>query len=64
MKKYRVLLTRDYAVEIIAKNKSEAGECVEFFVSGGLDASTIEERKHYNFEIERIKPLLLTKLLK
>lgn len=57
MKKYRVLLTRDYVVEIKAKNKSEAKECAEFFVSGGLDASTIEDRRSYNFEIDRIKPI-------
>jgi len=58
MKKYQAFLTRDYIVEIIAKNRNEAKECVEFFVSGGLDASTIEERKHYNFKITSIKPVV------
>jgi hypothetical protein len=57
MKKYKVLLTRDYVVEIKAKNESEAKECAEFFVSGGLDASTLEDRKRFNFEIDRIKPI-------
>jgi hypothetical protein len=58
MKQYQVFLTRDYIVEINAKNKEEAKECVEFFVSGGLDASTIEERNHHNFEIMRINPVV------
>jgi hypothetical protein len=40
MKKYQVFLTRDYVIEIKAENKTEAKECSEFFVSGGLDAST------------------------
>ena len=57
MKRFNVFLTRDYAVEIRAENEMEAKECVEFFVTGGLDGSTDEERKHYNFEIERIKPI-------
>ena len=58
MNKYRVLLTRDYVVEIKALNKDEAKECSEFFVSGGLDASTEKERERYNFEITRIKPII------
>jgi hypothetical protein len=58
MKKYRVSLTRDYTVEIKAENKAEAKECAEFFVSGGLDASTEKNREQYNFEIERIKPII------
>jgi hypothetical protein len=57
MKKYQVLLTRDYVVEISAENKTEAKECSEFFVSGGIDASTEEDRSKYNFKIERIKPV-------
>lgn len=57
MNKYRVLLTRDYAVEIKALNEDEAKECAEFFVSGGLDASTEKERERYNFEITRIKSI-------
>ena len=58
MKKYQVLLTRDYVVEINAKNKKEAKECVEYFVSGVSDVSTLQERKRYNFSIERIKPTI------
>ncbi|MGA2915147.1 MAG: hypothetical protein ABSE89_03885 [Sedimentisphaerales bacterium] len=58
MKKYRVLLTRDYVVEINAENEAEAKECAEFFVSGGLDASTEKDKEKYNFEIERIKPII------
>ncbi len=58
MKRFNVLLTRDYAVEIKAENEMEAMECVEFFVTGGLDGSTNEERNRYHFEIERIKPIM------
>jgi len=58
MNKYRIFLTRDYVVEIKALNEDEAKECAEFFVSGGLDASTEKERKRYNFEITRIKPIV------
>ena len=58
MKNYRCALTRDYIVELKARSKKEAKECVEFFVTGGLDASTLEERKHYSFKIERIKPVV------
>lgn len=57
MKNYKVLLHRDYVVEISAENEDEAKECSEFFVTGGLDGSTEDERKHYNFQIERIKPI-------
>lgn len=55
MKKYKVLLTRDYIVEIKANNENDAKECAEFFVSGGLDASTKIDQEKYNFQIERIK---------
>ena len=57
MKKFKVLLTRDYIVEINAENENDAKECVEFFVSGGLDASTKIDQEKYNFAIERIKPI-------
>ena len=57
MKKFKVLLTRDYIVEINAENENDAKECVEFFVSWGLDASTKIDQEKYNFEIERIKPI-------
>ena len=57
MKKFKVLLTRDYIVEINANNENDEKECVEFFVSGGLDTSTEIDRQNYNFEIEQIKPI-------
>lgn len=57
MKRYKVLLTRDYMVEIKAQNEEEAKECVEFYVSGGLDESTEVDRQKHKFEIERIKPI-------
>jgi hypothetical protein len=56
MKKYKVLLARDY-IEVNARNKNEARECAEFFISGETDTSTEKDRKQYNFEIVRIKPV-------
>ena len=56
-KRYKVLLHRDYAVEISAENEVEAMEFAEFFVTGGLDGSTKSDRSRYNFEIERIKSI-------
>jgi len=58
MKKFKVFLTRDYVVEINALNEEEAKDCVEYFVSGGVDESTIQERERFHFEIERIKPIV------
>jgi hypothetical protein len=58
IKKYKVFLTRDYIVEINAENEADAKAYTEFFVSGGLDASTEKDREKYNFEIERIKPVI------
>lgn len=56
MKKFKVLLTRDYLVDIRAENKEQAKLFAEYFVAGGIDASTENERMQYKFEIERIKP--------
>jgi len=66
MKKFKVMLTRDYIVEIKANNEDDAKECAEFFVSGGLDASTIIDQQKYNWyrRLERtLKPLLLLTIL-
>jgi len=57
MKKFKVSLTRDYIVEINAESESEAKQCSEFFVSGGLDASTEKDKQANKFEIIRIKPI-------
>ncbi|OFX43542.1 MAG: hypothetical protein A2046_01445 [Bacteroidetes bacterium GWA2_30_7] len=57
MKKFKVALTRDYIIEINAKNEKEAKECSEFFISYGIDVSTNQEQKQYNFKIEKIKPI-------
>jgi hypothetical protein len=56
MATFQVFLTRDYIVDIEAKNRREAAECTEFFVSGGLDASTEKEQEHWNFKILQIRP--------
>ncbi len=53
-KRFSVLLTRDYAVEISAKNVTEARECAEYFLTSPVDGSTKRDRKRYKFEIERI----------
>ena len=58
LKKFQVSLTRDYVVEIKAQDELDARQFTEFFVTGGLDGSTQVERDHYNFEIERIKPIV------
>jgi len=54
MKKYKVLLSRDYIVEIKAENENEAKEFAEFFVSFGSDSSSKIDHQKYDFEIERI----------
>lgn len=56
MATFQVFLSRDYIVDIEAENRREAAECAEFFVSGGLDASTEKEQKRWNFRILRIEP--------
>lgn len=58
MKKYKVLLNRDYEVEIKAKNEKEAKEYAEFFIAGEKDISTSMEKKKLNFEIENIETLV------
>lgn len=58
MKNFQVFLTRDYIVDIQADSQREAAEYAEFFIAGGFDASTEDERRLRNFEIVRIKPVV------
>lgn len=57
MKKYKINLTREYIVDIIAENEEAARKFTELYVSGGSDESEkkgIEDK----FKIEQIKPIL------
>lgn len=58
MKKFKVHLTRDYTVNIIAANENDAREFCEQYVSGGIDESNEIARKKGEFLIEKIEPTL------
>jgi hypothetical protein len=55
MKTYKVLLHRDYIVNIDAKNEEEALYLAEFFIAGEKDASTEKEREQHGFRINEIE---------
>ena len=55
MSEYKVLLHRDYIVNIEAKNKEEAMSLAEFFIAGEKDASTEKERELHGFRINEIE---------
>ena len=55
MKTYKVLLHRDYIVNIDAKNEEEAMSIAEFFIAGEKDASTEKERELHSFRINEIE---------
>lgn len=55
MKTYKVLLHRDYIINIDANNKEEAMLLAEFFIAGEKDASTEKERKQHSFRINEIE---------
>ena len=55
MKTYKVLLHRDYIVNIDATNEEEAMSLAEFFIAGEKDASTERERKLHSFRINEIE---------
>ena len=55
MKEYKVLLHRDYIVNIKAKSKDEAKFLAEFFIGGEKDLSNKEEKKHHNFRINEVE---------
>jgi hypothetical protein len=55
MKTYKVLLHRDYIVNIDANNEDEAKSLAEFFIAGEKDDSTENEREQYSFRINEIE---------
>jgi hypothetical protein len=55
MKTYKVLLHRDYIVNIDAKNEEEAMQLAEFFIAGEKDVSTEKEREQHSFRINEIE---------
>ena len=55
MKTYKVLLHRDYIVNIDAYNKDEAKSFAEFFIAGEKDVSTEKEREKHSFRVNEIE---------
>ncbi|GAB4296652.1 MAG: hypothetical protein Kow0098_20100 [Ignavibacteriaceae bacterium] len=55
MKTYKVLLHRDYIVNIDANNEEEAKQLTVFFIAGEKDASTEKEREQHSFRINEIE---------
>jgi len=55
MKTYKVLLHRDYIVNIDAKNEEQAMSLAEFFIAGENDASKEKEKKQHSFRINEIE---------
>ena len=55
MKTYKVLLHRDYIVNIDADNEDDAKSLAEFFIAGEKDASNEKDREQHNFRINEIE---------
>ena len=55
MKTYKVLLHRDYIVNIDADNEDDAKSLAEFFIAGEKDASTEKEKERHSFKINEIE---------
>ena len=55
MKTYKVLLHRDYIVNIDANNEEDAMSLAEFFIAGEKDASIEKEREQHSFKINEIE---------
>ena len=58
MKTFRVLLHRDYAVEIEARNKKDARELTKYFLSDPQDASTAKEREERRFRFQEVELMI------
>ena len=58
MKTYKVLLHRDYIVNIDAKNEEEAMSLAEFFIAGEKDFSTEKEQEQHSFRINEIEMVM------
>jgi len=55
MRKYKVVLHRDYIVNIDANTEEEAMQLAEFFITGEKDSSTEKEREQHSFRINEIE---------
>ena len=55
MKKYNVVLTKSYIVEMKAENAHKAKQLAEFYTSDIADISIDQARKEHDFEIEHIE---------
>ena len=55
MKTYKVLLHRDYIVNIDADNEDDAKSLAEFFIAGEKDSSTEKEKERHSFKINEIE---------
>ncbi len=51
MKKYQVILTRAYAVEVYANNNEDAKRLAEFFIGDPPDRSNKLDREKHQFRI-------------
>ncbi|GBD88423.1 hypothetical protein BMS3Abin03_02359 [bacterium BMS3Abin03] len=51
MKTYKVILHRDYVIQVKAKNEEDAKFLSEYLISSGMDLSTDEERGDHSFQI-------------
>ncbi len=58
MREFTIHLTREYVVQIVAKNQDEARSLTELYVSGGFDNSDELTKKKHDFQIQNIKPIL------
>ncbi|MCK9206521.1 MAG: hypothetical protein M0P66_05355 [Salinivirgaceae bacterium] len=58
MKKFTVYLSREYVVQLEAKNEDDAQTFAALYVSGGFDESCEASRKKDNFKIIQIQPTL------
>lgn len=54
MPRYIVSLSRDYLVEIMAKNENDAREFTEFFLDDIKNGSTKSDREKHDFEFVKI----------
>jgi hypothetical protein len=58
MKTYKVLLHRDYLVNIDTDNEEDAKTLAEFFIVGEKDVSTEKERERHSFRINEIEMVM------
>ena len=55
MKKFQVVLTRAYAVDVYANSEKDAKQLVEFFMGDPPDRSNESERRKHKFKIVDIE---------